>query len=60
MPYPECSDIQGKLSQRIEPLDFRGQKAVYQVADTGLFAHRFYPGYGIPGRPELTGCVGER
>ena len=34
---PRPAHIQGKLGQGIEPLDFRGQKAVNRVADTCLF-----------------------
>jgi hypothetical protein len=38
---PGPAHIQGKLSQGIEPLDFRGQKAVYRVDGKCLFAHAF-------------------
>ena len=36
---PRPAHIQGQLRQGIESLDFRGQKVVDRVADTGLFAH---------------------
>ena len=39
---PRPAHIQGQLGQGIESLDFRGQKAVYRVADTCLFAHDLY------------------
>ena len=38
---PRPAHIQGQLRQGIESLDFRGQKVVDRVADTGLFAHDF-------------------
>jgi len=40
---PRPAHVQGKLRQRIEPLDVRGKKAVYGVADACFFAHRFFP-----------------
>jgi hypothetical protein len=36
---PRPAHIQGQLGKGIEPLDFRGQEAVYRVADTSLFTH---------------------
>ena len=40
---PRPAHVQGELRQRIEPLDVRGKKAVYGVADACFFAHRFFP-----------------
>ena len=40
---PRPAHVQSELRQRIEPLDFRGKKAVYRVADACLFAHRSSP-----------------
>src|ERR1017187_7406441 len=36
---PRPAHIQGQFRQGIESLDFRGQEAVYGVANTGVFAH---------------------
>src|ERR1017187_10402594 len=38
---PRPMHIQGKIRQGIEPFDFRRQKVVNRVADTGWFAHDF-------------------
>ena len=43
---PRPAHVEGQLSEGIEPLDFRGQKAIDRVADTGLFAHGFSLGFG--------------
>jgi hypothetical protein len=36
---PRPAQTQGQFSQVIEPLDFRGEKAVYRVADMCMFVH---------------------
>ena len=36
---PQATHIQGQLSQRIEPLDFRWKKIVNGVDGTGLLTH---------------------
>ena len=54
---PRPAHIQGQLGQGIEPLDFRGQKIVDRVADTGLFAHDFSFSY-CASDAESSGCCG--
>ncbi len=42
---PRPAHIQGQLGQGVESLDFRRQKAVCRVADTGLSFHGFSSGF---------------
>jgi hypothetical protein len=51
---PRPAQIQGKLRQGIEPLDFRGQKVVHRVSDARLFAHGFSLGFGVTAKLSLT------
>jgi hypothetical protein len=51
---PRPAHIQSKLSQGVEPFYFRGQKAVYRVADTGSFAHDFSLGTGTAANASPT------
>ena len=53
---PRRTQIQGQLGQGIEPLDFRGEKIVDGVADTGVCAHRCSFSVGSDGIP---GCCGD-
>lgn len=48
-------NIQCQLRERIETLDFRGQKVVYRVADTCLFAHGLSFTFVLA--EGLAGCV---